>query len=85
MYGNLRIFAIIMISAFMLAISFAFLEKSESKYKYTIQTESGTYRTNSFKKTDGGCLEFNNQCGCGGGKKGSKVIVCGNYSITKNK
>jgi hypothetical protein len=60
MYSNLRIFAIIMTCVCFLAIGFTFLEKVESKYKYTIQTESGTYRTNSYE------IEFSNQCGCGG-------------------
>jgi hypothetical protein len=85
MYSKLRIFATIMICACLLAIGFTLLEKVENKYKYTIQTESGTYRTNSYEKVDGSCIEFSNQCGCGGGKKGSKVRVCGNYSVTTNK
>lgn len=85
MYGNLRIFAIIMICACMLAIGFTFLEKAETKYKYTIQTENGVYRTNSYKKVDDTCIEFSNQCGCGGKGKGSKIRVCGNYSVIANR
>ena len=65
----------------MLAIGFCFLEEVEKSYKYTIRTENGLYRTNSFEKIDGGCIEFRNQCGCGGEKKGTKVRICGNYSI----
>lgn len=81
MYRNLRIFAIIMTCACMLAMGFCFLEEVEKSYKYTIRTENGLYRTNSFEKIDGGCIEFRNQCGCGGEKKGTKVRICGNYSI----
>jgi hypothetical protein len=54
-------------------------------YKYTIQTESNTYRTNSYEKVDSTCIEFKNQCGCGGRSKGSKIRVCGNYSVISNK
>ena len=72
MYRNLRIFAIIMTCACMLAIGFCFLEEVEKSYKYTIRTENGLYRTNSFEKIDGGCIEFRNQCGCGGEKKAQK-------------
>ena len=85
MYGNLRIFAIIMICACMLAIGFSFLEGVQKSYKYTIQTENGSYRTNSYEKVDGSCIEFSNQCGCGGKSKGSKIRVCGNYSVISNK
>ena len=70
-----------MTCACMLAIGFCFLEEVEKSYKYTIRTENGLYRTNSFEKIDGGCIEFRNQCGCGGEKKGTKVRICGNYSI----
>lgn len=58
MYRNLRIFAIIMTCACMLAIGFCFLEEVEKSYKYTIRTENGLYRTNSFEKIDGGCIEL---------------------------
>jgi hypothetical protein len=85
MYGNLRIFATIMICACFLAIGFTLLEEVQSKYKYTIRTENGIYRTNSYEKVDGSCIEFSNQCGCGGKNKGSKIRVCGNYSVISNK
>lgn len=81
MYRNLRIFAVIMICACMLIIGFCFLEEIEKSYKYKIRTENSLYRTNSYKKLDGDCIEFRNQCGCGGNSKGTKVRVCGNYSI----
>ena len=54
-------------------------------YKYTIQTEGRNYRTNSYEKVDGSCVEFRNQCGCRGKNKGSKIRVCGNYSVISNK
>lgn len=85
MYRNLRIFATIIICACLLAIGFSFLEKVESKYQYTIRTENGIYRTNSYEKVDGSCIEFRKQCGCKGGSKGSKIRVCGNYSVISNK
>jgi len=81
MYRHLRIFAVAMICACMLAIGFSFLERFKKSYKYTIRTENGFYRTNSYEKSDGDCIEFRNQCGCGGNSKGTKVRVCGNYSI----
>lgn len=81
MYRNLRIFAVIMTCACMLAIGLFLLEGIEKSYKYRIRTENGLYRTNSYEKLDGDCIEFRNQCGCGGKTKGTKVRVCGNYSI----
>lgn len=81
MYRHLRIFAVIMTCACMLAIGWSFLEDIEKSYKYRIRTENGLYRTNSYEKLDGDCIEFRNQCGCGGNSKGTKVRVCGNYSI----
>lgn len=81
MYRHLRIFAVVMICACMLAIGFSFLEGIEKSYKYRIRTENGLYRTNSYEKLDGDCIEFRNQCGCGGNSKGTKVRICGNYSI----
>ena len=81
MYRNLRIFAVIMTCTCMLAIGWSFLEDIEKSYKYRIRTENGLYRTNSYEKLDGDCIEFRNQCGCGGKTKGTKVRVCGNYSI----
>lgn len=74
------VFSIVMLFYLMLSG----LEKTTKKYKYTIKTESSTYRTNSFEKLDGGCVEFVNQCGCGGKSKGSKTRVCGNYTIENN-
>jgi|688.fasta_scaffold2058616_1 hypothetical protein len=85
MYGYLRIFAVIMICAFMLAIGFVFLEEVKTKYKYTIRTDHEQYRTNSYEKVDNNCIEFKSQCGCGGTGKGSKIRVCGNYSVISNK
>lgn len=85
MYSKLRIFATMIICACFLAIGFAFLGGIQKSYKYTIQTESGNYRTNSYEKVDDTCIEFRNQCGCGGKSKGSKIRVCGNYSVISNR
>lgn len=65
----------------MLAIGLSLLEGVEKSYKYTIRTENSLYLTNSYEKLDGDCIEFRNQCGCGGKTKDTKVRVCGNYSV----
>lgn len=61
-------------------------KKVQKRYNYTIQTESGSYKTNIYQKVDSSstCIVFKNLCGCGGAK-GSLVTVCGNYLIVKNK
>lgn len=84
MRSTLKIFATILACSCLLAIGFSLLEGVQKSYKYTIITENGLYRTNSFEKIDGGCVEFRNQCGCGGKSKGTKVRVCGNYSVETN-
>ncbi len=83
--STLKIFATLLACSFLLAIGFSSLEGVQKSYKYTIRTENSLYRTNSYEKLDGGCLEFRNQCGCGGKSKGTKVRVCGNYSVETNK
>lgn len=69
----------------LVCLMFVFSCGKSKNYKYTIQTEGGTYRTNSYEKVDSTCIEFKNQCGCGGGRKGSKIKICGNYSVITNK
>jgi hypothetical protein len=61
-------------------------KKTRKRYNYTIQTESGSYKTNAYQRADSSstCIEFKNLCGCGGAR-GSLVTVCGNYLIIKNK
>jgi hypothetical protein len=81
MRSTLKIFATILACSCLLAIGFSLLEGVEKSYKYKIRTENGLYRTNSYEKLDGDCIEFRNQCGCGGKSKGTKVRVCGNYSV----
>lgn len=78
------IIILFMITVLVGTISFV-AQKSQKKYRYTIQTESGNYLTNSYQKKDssGTCLEFRSSCGCGT-KKGNLVTVCGNYTIVKN-
>lgn len=68
----------------LVCLMFVFSCGKSKNYKYRIETESGTYRTNSYEKVDSTCVEFRNQCGCGGGRKGSKIKICGNYSIITN-
>lgn len=85
MRSTLKIFAIILACSCLLAIGFSLLKGVQKSYKYTIRTENSLYRTNSYEKLDGDCIEFRNQCGCGGKTKGTKVRVCGNYSVETNK
>lgn len=81
MYRNFKIFSTIIFCAFLLVIGFSLFEGVQKSYKYTMRTENSIYRTNSYEKLDGDCIEFRNQCGCGGKTKGTKVRVCGNYSV----
>lgn len=50
--------------------------------KYSINADRSNYLTDSYTRTEDGCITFKEKCGCGPDRK---VTLCGSYTITENK